>query len=215
MNKFKILGYTIDGSLLCNFKEYFEGIGCVKSNDTPRLTASEHAYQVELAFLQKHPNSKIFIEPLIKIYGDVEPLNGRKDIVYGVRITRNFIENPKFYQSDDPLLLAIWDEFDRLLEMYSYKYGKYEILHDNNPGNGITYIRTFKDEQYLDVSLLDKDEEMIEWLGDPYSKIVRFITENGRILIGQSYQYSYLEILYIDNQAEQNANDEYNFVNYI
>ncbi len=162
-------------------------------------------------FLYPYPERIVRISPIQIIFEEYEALQGRRNNVYGIHLVR-IIKNQK--NGDPKYSKTAWREFDRLISMYSHKYGVPKVIYENNVPSGSDKTQIF--DYYLDWKNVDGlDEQQRDdlrfYYGFRYSKIVEFKNELGRIYLGQSYLDDDLHIVYIDNEAEKIGAIEYNF----
>lgn len=162
-------------------------------------------------FLYPYPERIVRISPIQIIFEEYEDLQGRKNIVYGIHLERKV----KNHVNGDPKYTdTAWREFDRLVSMYSHKYGTPKVIYENKVPEGSDKSRIF--EYYMDWKKVDGLDEQQRndlrfFCECRYSKIVEFNNELGRIYLGQSYLDDDLHIVYIDNEAEKIGAIEYNF----
>ena len=203
------MGYSISGTELQSFFDYFRehhgGKPCQSYDGVPYVVVSPD-------FLDKYPERIVDVEPITSIFEEYESLKGRKNIVYGIHLERK-IRNSRF--KDMRYTVQAWKEFDRLVTMYEYKYGKQTILYDNKlPDEKEIDSKTILKLKWKDVESLSDSQrkDMCYFYDFLYGKVVMFSNEVGRIYIGQKYSNDELHIVYVDNGAEKIAKDEYNFV---
>ena len=152
---------------------------------------------------------------ITSIFEEYEALRGRKNIVYGLNIVRR-VRNHVL--RDENYTKRAWNEYNSLLAMYKYKYGEPIVLYDNKLPEGMELTTKLSRRlHWEDVNSLTNEQRIdMRFLHDYlYSKVVLFSIAGGRIYLGQSYVSDCLNIIYIDNEAQRIADDEYNFVKVI
>lgn len=205
----QFMGYEIAGDGGECFSEHFRD----KLGYEPyRTYDGDFGFIATPDFLYPYPERVVFIKPIHIIFEEYESLQGRKNIVYGIHLIRRV----KNHANGDPNYTdTAWREFERLLSMYSHKYGTSIVLYENKVPEGADKSRIFHDYilNWEEIDGLDKQQtqDMRFFLHFRYSKIVMFKNEVGRIYLGQSYLNDELQIVYIDNEAERVGEIEYNF----
>ena len=206
------MGYDISGTELQDFFDFFSdkyGYKPYQSYDgIPYINISPDLFY-------KYPKRVLYIQPITSIFEEYEALRGRKNIVYGLNIVRR-VRNHVL--RDENYTKRAWNEYNSLLAMYKYKYGEPIVLYNNKLPEGMELTTKLSRRlHWEDVNSLTNEQRIdMRFLHDYlYSKVVLFSIAGGRIYLGQSYVSDCLNIIYIDNEAQRIADDEYNFVKVI